>query len=65
MMSGALPAGWETSIPSFPGRRQRHGDARRLGKNTRCDRDEAADLDRRLGGSKSVDVHGVAEDGRF
>ena len=62
-MSGALPAGWEASIPSFPADAKGVATRAASGKILDCDRGQAADLDRRLGGFKSVDVHGVAEAG--
>ena len=62
-LSEALPTGWEASIPSFPPTRRAWRRAPPREKFSNCDRDQAADPDRRFGGFKSVDVHGADEAG--
>ena len=57
VLRGDLPADWDKDIPSFPAGRQRHGHTRRIGEGDERHRAARAGVDRRLGGSRSVDLH--------
>ena len=65
IMSGALPVDWARGDSKFSRRCQRRRDPSGFWKSSHRARDQAADIDRRFGGSQSVDVHGAAEARRF
>ena len=65
VMHGELPKGWDAAIPVFPADAKGRGHSRGIRENSQRHSVQAADVDRRLGGFESVNVHRSAESGRF